>query len=409
MGGDNFIEHAKVTIFRIEHGKSASDRDKFVMNMTRETEWKTIRGRVKMEMGVPEHEQLLLFRGNQIDQVFVHEQPLNTPDLEDIINECGEEGLNMMVIWVPFRWPAFCEKEALGEGISGMNGKKSTGASALHRAARTCELGVMVELLQHAKFSEADECDSYGQTALHTSVTCRNREAIEIVLTERPRDANGPKFSAVGVKDAEGKTALHYAAFWGDIQVCRQILESENFKVEDAKVVDQFGHTALSFAKECGNTECFEVIYEYIHGISWKIASAEAALANMSLAFLPPAAENAAPAEEMAEKEAPNAGSVWQRRSEACTNQELAAFFSGLQTGDRELLSTVIDVKDKEEDKEETVEEPPREEETPAPEASVVEGETQSPPSGPLTSAVANVYAEDRAVSAAHAKSRGMA
>merc|ERR1719265_2989801 len=120
---------------------------------------------------------MIIFRGQK--RVNTAEQPFNSPDLEDVIAEAGEEGMAMSLIWMPKRLPEFMEKEQIEE----INDKTHTGATLLHRAARRSELGVLEELLLGTDLVEAprhlsvhDSRDKGGQTVLHVACSLRFRE-----------------------------------------------------------------------------------------------------------------------------------------------------------------------------------------------------------------------------------------
>lgn len=218
------------------------DREKIKLKLSKQTTVAAIRARVEMEMGIPPHEQLLLFRGQKLlkDKF----QPLSTPDLQEIIAEAGENGLQMAVAYQKRRLPGFLEKE----GLEDVNMKRKTGATVLHRATRQCELSVIEELLAFEEFSGVNARDRSGQTALHIAASARVREACEILL-------RSDRFGLVGASDVEGRTALHLAAHWGDAIVCKMMLEHRQFKTQDAYAVDKLGYTALEYASECGHEE----------------------------------------------------------------------------------------------------------------------------------------------------------
>jgi len=207
-----------------------------------------IRTRVQVELGIPIAEQELLFRGKPLTDDSV--APLNMPDLEAIVDEAGEDGLQMAVVYVPHRVPGFLRKQAFED----LNGKQATsGAGALHRAVRRCELTVMEELLRNEEFWWVNTQDESGMTALHTAAQCWLREACLILL-------KCDRFTAVDLADHQGRTALHLAAHSGDVIVVREILKHPRFKAEDVSALDENACTALMYAEACYHTEVAEAI-----------------------------------------------------------------------------------------------------------------------------------------------------
>merc|ERR1711976_528214 len=97
-------------------------------------------------------------------------------------------------------------------------------------------------------FEDFDGRDSRGQTALHIAATHNFREIGDLIL-------DCEQFTAAGAKDADGMTALHYAAFFGDDRMCRSILKNKHFTRKNAAAKDKQGGTALSYAVHCGHEE----------------------------------------------------------------------------------------------------------------------------------------------------------
>lgn len=224
------------------------DKEEIRLKLSKRTTVAAIRARVEMEFGIPPDEQLLLFRGRQMLKDSF--QPLSVPDLQEIIAESGEKGLQMAVAYQKRRVREFFARNKLEDE----NSKLPTEATALHRATRRCEFNVMEELLAIDEFTGINARDRSGQTALHVAAACRLREACEILLKNE-------RFGMVGTCDDDGRTALHLAAHWGDVGVCELIMGHENFKIRDGQATDHVGSTALSLARECGNAEVAEAIF----------------------------------------------------------------------------------------------------------------------------------------------------
>eukprot|EP00446_Apocalathium_sp_SHHI-4_P005510 CAMPEP_0177196156 /NCGR_PEP_ID=MMETSP0367-20130122/23895_1 /TAXON_ID=447022 ORGANISM="Scrippsiella hangoei-like, Strain SHHI-4" /NCGR_SAMPLE_ID=MMETSP0367 /ASSEMBLY_ACC=CAM_ASM_000362 /LENGTH=364 /DNA_ID=CAMNT_0018644229 /DNA_START=107 /DNA_END=1198 /DNA_ORIENTATION=- len=223
------------------------EKEKIKLKLTKQTTVAAIRQRIEMELGIAAHEQLLLFRGKILTKDSL--QPLSTPDLQDIIAESGEDGLQMAVAYRPKRLPGFLKRE----GLEDVNEKRATGATPLHRATRQSELGVMEELLEMEEFMGSNARDRSGQSALHTAVCCRNREAVGVLMASE-------RFAAASVLDLDGQSALHIAAHWGDRLSIDLILKNRFFNAEALWAVDRLGYTALVYATDCGNTEAAELI-----------------------------------------------------------------------------------------------------------------------------------------------------
>merc|ERR1719265_1456964 len=153
---------------------------------------------------------------------------------------------------VPPRIPPFLEKE----NLEGVNKKKPTHATALHRAVRNFDLYVMQELLECEEFEHIDARDLQSQTALHVAVTCGYYEAAEILL-------KSPRFTNVGIRDQDGKNALHYAAFFGDLEMCNLILAHPKLEKKHVNGRDKNGHRAYDYAIFNGYWEVATAVHKH--------------------------------------------------------------------------------------------------------------------------------------------------
>ena len=90
-------------------------------------------------------------------------------------------------------------------------------------------------------------------TLLHRVVQKKlTDEAIMVLSKGSPR---------VNARDAHGWTALHYAAYWGSVDVCKEILQHENFNA--VKETDNVGKTAADWVKKTkGHHEVLELIHK---------------------------------------------------------------------------------------------------------------------------------------------------
>lgn len=226
------------------------------MRLDREADVASIKARVKMELDLPEHEQLIMFKGRLIKND--KSRPLDDEELDDFIHERGEDGVDMAVVYRKKHLPEFLERE----GLETVNDLKPTGATALHRAVRVCDLFVTEELLENEEFTKVDACDRSGQTALHTAASCRFREMCQALL-------GSPRFSRVGAKDADGQNILHRAACWGDLVVCKLVLEHKLFTARHGNARDGLGHTPMEYATDMGHEDvAAAIVAAYGHGQS---------------------------------------------------------------------------------------------------------------------------------------------
>lgn len=253
--------YANIPIRMVKEGGAEGEdgqKQQFVMKVEREVEMKTIKQRTLLELDIPLPEQLLIFRGRKMDKADPADQPLCTPDLEELIElskEGEENALRMSVLQRPFLVPPFLKEF----GFEHLNSRRKAGASALHHAARLCRVRVVMELLATPTFENADVADRAGQTALHVACACRLREVC-LAIVEAMDERGYNRFAAVNAQDGEQRTALHLAAFWGDLKACQAIMDHELFKPEDALLVDVRNSTALDYAVECGHAEVAEAI-----------------------------------------------------------------------------------------------------------------------------------------------------
>ncbi|CAK0817017.1 unnamed protein product [Prorocentrum cordatum] len=256
---DDPFKNVPVRVSR-EDGAVGEDgrKEEFDMLVEREVDVGKIKSRIEMEFDVVPAEQLVLFRGRPVDDENDANQPLCSPDLEDIIEAAVEghsKALQMAILRRPFLVPPFLRKH----GFEHVNACRKTGATVLHHAVRRCSIRVVKELLGDQQFLNVDGCDRSGQTALHAACACRFREVCLAILDAKNENGYN-KFVAVSKADSEKKTALHFAALWGDAPVCRAIMGHPEFGPQHAGLVDICGCTALDYAVEGGHAEVAEEI-----------------------------------------------------------------------------------------------------------------------------------------------------
>mmetsp|Transcript_121686 Transcript_121686/g.190921 ORF Transcript_121686/g.190921 Transcript_121686/m.190921 type:complete len:475 (+) Transcript_121686:49-1473(+) len=248
-GGGNIV----VIMTRLVQGQALADRERIKLRLAKEAKLKQIKARVELEMGIDRREQNIFFRGRPVKND--EDMPLNNPDLETIVAEAGDKGLQMCVHHTPIMLDPFLEREGLvnENGEVQMKDKFPTKATALHRAARRCDIFVCRELVANSNFDLFDAKDNKGQTALHTAVCCDFLEVVEIIV-------KCPRFTEVGAKDSEGKTALHYACFYGDHRICKLICEHPKLARHHVLAKDKSGNSALMYAVHCGHDEAAKTV-----------------------------------------------------------------------------------------------------------------------------------------------------
>jgi len=239
---------------RITMTRMGAEKGSFTFQVSREADFRDIKLEVEKEWGLDVLEQRLIFRGMPVKEPDAY-QPFLLPDMQDVIAEAGDVGLQMIVLKKPLMTPEFCRKEGLiVGGKPDVNQRTKTGATALQRAVRQCSFSVVEELLANRLFKLCDARDKQGQTALHIAVQCRIRELCEVLLVNQPR------FKKVGSRDSSGQTALHYAACWGDAKVVRMILDHKAFTQSHVRLKDKRGYRALQYAADCGHEEVLQMI-----------------------------------------------------------------------------------------------------------------------------------------------------
>lgn len=60
----------------------------------------------------------------------------------------------------------------------------------------------------------------------------------------------------------DGRTALHYVACWGDLEVAKSILAHPKIGRRHIHMEDIFGHSPLALATECGHVKVVEAMNE---------------------------------------------------------------------------------------------------------------------------------------------------
>lgn len=248
-------EMVAITLKLVTH----EEQQNLKVKMPKSIKMAKVKERVEAEFDIPTEEQIILFRGKYIAKRYMTQkeeafQPLNMPDLEEIVNEAGEQGLQMTVIHKPFRLENFMKEEDVEEGEYDVKLRKS-GASLLHRAVRRCEISVVQELLVKEAFTRINARDRAGQTALHTACTAWQRESAKLILESE-------KFEASYKKDLDGRTALHYVACWGDLEVAKSLLAHPKIGRRHILMQDLYGHTPLALATESGHEKVVEVMNE---------------------------------------------------------------------------------------------------------------------------------------------------
>ena len=110
--------------------------------------------------------------------------------------------------------------------------KTKDGQNCLHIAADYGHLNLCKTLIEEHKF-DVQESDSYGITALHLSCGSGSYELVRFFANKR---------TDIELKAKEEQNCLHIAAYKGDLNLCKTLIEEHNF---DVQKTDSEGWTAL--------------------------------------------------------------------------------------------------------------------------------------------------------------------
>ena len=110
--------------------------------------------------------------------------------------------------------------------------KTKDGQNCLHIAADYGHLNLCKTLVEEHKF-DVQESDSYGITALHLSCGSGSYELVRFFANKR---------TDIELKVKEEQNCLHIAAYKGDLNLCKTLIEEHNF---DVQKTDSEGWTAL--------------------------------------------------------------------------------------------------------------------------------------------------------------------
>ena len=110
--------------------------------------------------------------------------------------------------------------------------KTKDGQNCLHIAADYGHLNLCKTLIEEHKF-DVQESDSYGITALHLSCGSGSYELVRFFANKR---------TDIELKVKEEQNCLHIAAYKGDLNLCKTLIEEHNF---DVQKTDSEGWTAL--------------------------------------------------------------------------------------------------------------------------------------------------------------------
>ncbi|GAW22631.1 hypothetical protein ANO14919_121730 [Xylariales sp. No.14919] len=177
------------------------------------------------------------------------------------------------------------------QAASLVNAIGGLGETALHEASRFGHIDVMKRLLKHA---DPNIASSEWKTPLHLACLWQQPSAVGVLLSEQrirldTVDGNKRtalhfaadagridivkrilnwytdemvKSEALHMKDDEGRTPLHLAALHGHEKVVQEILESETGPPELAGVIDESGSVPLHLAIESGALNVVEKLLE---------------------------------------------------------------------------------------------------------------------------------------------------
>ena len=124
-----------------------------------------------------------------------------------------------------------------------------SGMTPLHYAAKNCDLEMCKLLVKYG--ADVNGEDNHGQRALHSAAVSPraarsgNTEVLQYVL----KDIGSA--DDINFQDADGRTALHEAAFWGHCACAQYLLDHG----ADKSLTSQKGQTALDEATHRQRTD----------------------------------------------------------------------------------------------------------------------------------------------------------
>ena len=121
------------------------------------------------------------------------------------------------------------------------------GMNCLQIAAYKGDLNLCKTLTNNHNF-KVNKVDNWGYTALHRSVQSGNYELFKFFAD---------KGADIHLKTQLGNNCLHFAAFIGDLDFCKALINKHNF---DVNMSDYDGLTSLHFCVQSGSSESFHFL-----------------------------------------------------------------------------------------------------------------------------------------------------
>lgn len=175
--------------------------------------------------------------------------------------------------------------DLLNRGAQISIASKHDGETALHKAARYGKVDAARSILERCDSSDVNAQDATGRTPLHSAIASDAHGVFELLIRCRGTDINAQtndgttplilatRFNSYSMveeliqnecevtkSDANGKTALHWAAATNSVDALRRLLDVRETN-KDAQ--DLLGQTALYLAAREGATESVELLLKH--------------------------------------------------------------------------------------------------------------------------------------------------
>ena len=95
------------------------------------------------------------------------------------------------------------------------------GVTLLHKAIRALSLNCVMVLL--ASGADVSDCDEWGKLPIHECASAYGDSATRLEIFDLVISAGRP--TDIHLADEQGKTTLHYAAYHGNVDICKRLLE----------------------------------------------------------------------------------------------------------------------------------------------------------------------------------------
>jgi|GEM_PF-3822563 len=162
-------------------------------------------------------------------------------------------------------------REALDNGAN-PNVEYKKGWTALHFACRIGNLEIVKELIKTANINIHAQNDD-GFTSLHVAANCRHYEIIQTLINHKADSSSGDKdvviddaANGINIKDNKGSTALHLLAMAKDPDYKDELLNAIKALLDKGALVNALNHnmlTALHYAAFNGNIDAAKILLSY--------------------------------------------------------------------------------------------------------------------------------------------------